>query len=467
MSGEVGKPGRRAGAVAPAPKVPRSDVVDAGRASLRRTPQGSRRAGQLLVTLDGSAHADPALLAKVQQRKAIDVLGIVTPSSTGAAALERYRARYSKTALAAVDLFGGDLGVALGEDARGDRSLILDVLLQNGHRNALADLTQRQGAATTGRALEMLGGFLRTHPGLGILPDTLARSLRQDLRPDTVAFAYGGAPLKGGKLWPALTGFRSELGVSEATDRLGQLKSALAARSPEQLQDLYQELLGRRYVGMHHAAEYEWLRELGAEHPEFHRSPTTYDAWAEAERWVRERAEATRGRPLEEGWLRPFLEETHRRVGKGSLRRHNPDLRPSHIDYAFSMEPEDLGRIRHTELPEGYVLAGDPKGDVARLSRLADIDRWVVTHQATLSPEALAAETFRRLIVLHPFRDANGRTVRLIVDFLLQRAGIHPPIWEQGTPSLTDVSAVVAALRRGVQRAHEVAVAHWAKASRG
>ena len=35
-------------------------------------------------------------------------------------------------------------------------------------------------------------------------------------------------------------------------------------------------------------------------------------------------------------------------------------------------------------------------------------------------------------VYIHPFMDGNGRTSKLIADFILARAGIRPPVWREG-----------------------------------
>jgi hypothetical protein len=43
---------------------------------------------------------------------------------------------------------------------------------------------------------------------------------------------------------------------------------------------------------------------------------------------------------------------------------------------------------------------------------------------------AFAAEVGQRLNSIHPFQDANGRTTRLITDWVLQRGGLPPAIYK-------------------------------------
>lgn len=44
-------------------------------------------------------------------------------------------------------------------------------------------------------------------------------------------------------------------------------------------------------------------------------------------------------------------------------------------------------------------------------------------------PDALA-KLHAELVIIHPFRDGNGRTARNLVDFLLEQAGLMPARWQ-------------------------------------
>lgn len=48
------------------------------------------------------------------------------------------------------------------------------------------------------------------------------------------------------------------------------------------------------------------------------------------------------------------------------------------------------------------------------------------------NPVVLATLTYQRMVSIHPFSDANGRTCRLAMDYVLMRAGLPPPSLGQG-----------------------------------
>jgi prophage maintenance system killer protein len=50
--------------------------------------------------------------------------------------------------------------------------------------------------------------------------------------------------------------------------------------------------------------------------------------------------------------------------------------------------------------------------------------KWFDEAQKTLDPIELAGRTYQRLVTLHPLQDANGRTSRMLMDWVLRRAGL-------------------------------------------
>ena len=45
----------------------------------------------------------------------------------------------------------------------------------------------------------------------------------------------------------------------------------------------------------------------------------------------------------------------------------------------------------------------------------------------------MAAQVYQRFVSIHPFEEGNGRTSRLLMDWVLQRAGYPPLIFEEGS----------------------------------
>ena len=74
-------------------------------------------------------------------------------------------------------------------------------------------------------------------------------------------------------------------------------------------------------------------------------------------------------------------------------------------------------------LPRGHKDAALP-GPAERPALMGDLARWRGAAPAT--PEA-AFEAHWRFVAIHPFDDGNGRTGRLLMNFVLLRAG-YPPV---------------------------------------
>lgn len=235
-----------------------------------------------------------------------------------------------------------------------------------------------------------------------------------------------------------------------------EMKDQIAAADPELAAQLERELLGRRFVAPRY---YDALYDAGVKNPEHRYGVHSFEAWKRADAQVKEAALQSRGRPLRKGELIEVMREAHRLAGAGIV-----DARESHL------KPGDLGRLRsddadHVQLGDGMVqmdlatsqrLDRNPylSPDQIRFERddgsnqvsrtvhfargsdvprfMAELDQWVRANEPRLPPHELAAEVHHRLVSIHPFMDGNGRTAKLMADFLLQRAGIEPPLWRQG-----------------------------------
>jgi Fic family protein len=49
---------------------------------------------------------------------------------------------------------------------------------------------------------------------------------------------------------------------------------------------------------------------------------------------------------------------------------------------------------------------------------------WYATAEGEMPPAELAARSFQWLVSIHPFKDANGRTTRMVMDWILRRHGL-------------------------------------------
>lgn len=111
--------------------------------------------------------------------------------------------------------------------------------------------------------------------------------------------------------------------------------------------------------------------------------------------------------PLDE----EFLKEVNRRVTLHTLTYRAPDATP--------------GQYTTTDMAAGDTVFGDHEQLVARVPQLlASTERAIVA--AAVHPMVLAARFHGFYEYLHPFRDGNGRTGRLLSNYILLR--MHHPL---------------------------------------
>jgi hypothetical protein len=55
---------------------------------------------------------------------------------------------------------------------------------------------------------------------------------------------------------------------------------------------------------------------------------------------------------------------------------------------------------------------------------------WLESAGRDADPLELAALAYQKLVSIHPFADANGRTCRLVADIILQRGGLPPAAFQ-------------------------------------
>ncbi len=110
--------------------------------------------------------------------------------------------------------------------------------------------------------------------------------------------------------------------------------------------------------------------------------------------------------PLDE----KLLKEINKRVTLHTLSYRSPDAVP--------------GEYTTTDMAAGDTVFGDHEELVARVPKLLESTERAILQQAT-HPMILAARFHGFYEYLHPFRDGNGRTGRLISNYILLRMG-HP-----------------------------------------
>ncbi len=110
--------------------------------------------------------------------------------------------------------------------------------------------------------------------------------------------------------------------------------------------------------------------------------------------------------PLDE----TLLKEINRRVTLHTLTYRSPDAIP--------------GEYTTTDMAAGDTVFGDHEELVARVPRLLESTEKAITAHA-VHPMILSARFHGFYEYLHPFRDGNGRTGRLVSNYILLRLG-HP-----------------------------------------
>lgn len=110
--------------------------------------------------------------------------------------------------------------------------------------------------------------------------------------------------------------------------------------------------------------------------------------------------------PLDE----TLLKEINRRVTSHTLAYRAPDATP--------------GEYTTTDMAAGNTVFGDHEELVARVPRLLESTEQAIVSAAT-HPMVVAARFHGFYEYLHPFRDGNGRTGRLMSNYILLRMG-HP-----------------------------------------
>ena len=107
-----------------------------------------------------------------------------------------------------------------------------------------------------------------------------------------------------------------------------------------------------------------------------------------------------------------LLKEINRRVTSHTLTYRAPDATP--------------GEYTTTDMAAGDTVFGDHEELIARVPRLLESTEQTIVSAAT-HPMVVAARFHGFYEYLHPFRDGNGRTGRLVSNYILLRMG-HPQL---------------------------------------
>jgi hypothetical protein len=144
--------------------------------------------------------------------------------------------------------------------------------------------------------------------------------------------------------------------------------------------------------------------------------------WLRTQEQVRHWAQAGR----QPTWV--LVAQINRMLGEGLVPWNRP------------RQAERVG-ARYGELRTVDVVCGVPPQYFLRADQLPqaviELFDWYEEQQRFATPVVIvAAQLLQRLITLHPFADANGRTARLAADWVLQLQGLPPPALSAGNLAL-------------------------------
>ncbi|KAK4304777.1 hypothetical protein Pmani_014610 [Petrolisthes manimaculis] len=109
------------------------------------------------------------------------------------------------------------------------------------------------------------------------------------------------------------------------------------------------------------------------------------------------------------------------RVGRIALH----DILEIHRRVLGHVDPIEAGHLRTTQV---YVSEHVPPPPTRLQVLMEEFISWLNSPQAqSLHPVKYAALAHYKLVFIHPFSDGNGRTARLLMNFLLMQAG-YPPV---------------------------------------
>jgi len=107
------------------------------------------------------------------------------------------------------------------------------------------------------------------------------------------------------------------------------------------------------------------------------------------------------------------INELNRTLGAGLPNNGHPAGNLRSKDNEFIAAGGQVDRI--------YVIPNDV------MPSMTDLIAWIKTSEkAGMPPIELAARTYQKLISIHPYFDGNGRTSRLVMDWILKKNGLPP-----------------------------------------
>ncbi len=117
-------------------------------------------------------------------------------------------------------------------------------------------------------------------------------------------------------------------------------------------------------------------------------------------------------------------------------------------------DPMKESVFHYTKDGRPYFYADPP--DVA--PHLESFIKWYKANEGVLPPTELAGKSYQQLVRIHPFMDSNGRTTRLVMDWILQRNGLPPGVYTTASSEAVHAptSFVVANTAKASSTANEI-----------
>ena len=139
------------------------------------------------------------------------------------------------------------------------------------------------------------------------------------------------------------------------------------------------------------------------------------------------------------------------------------EIRTIHRLILRAIAPEEAGRYRQLDVRAAGTEFHYPAHYLVD-DLMAEFVAWMAIARGQLHPVQYAAEAHLRFVSIHPFRDGNGRSGRLLMNLLLLRAGLPIVVISQGD-RLAYINGLVAAQQGGANEALVTLVANGVKAS--
>ncbi|XP_066266542.1 uncharacterized protein [Branchiostoma lanceolatum] len=107
-----------------------------------------------------------------------------------------------------------------------------------------------------------------------------------------------------------------------------------------------------------------------------------------------------------------------------------PDVKEIHKRLLMKSNPQWAGRVRNVTVFVGPTH--NPPGPDDVVSKMAEFETWLTSNKTRdMHPIERATSAHHKLVHIHPFRDGNGRTARMLLNALLLKSGFVPTMFSK------------------------------------